>query len=105
MFLPIFCGISSEPRTITRPPNVPEPPKSVICPRCNTINSTVYKLDKRRCDICFCCCIPCGNSSPYVACSRCGHNLGGGTFSNCRKCDVGTVCKTAYCPNCGEKKN
>lgn len=102
--VPLLCSFSSTPSNIDPPESYPDPPQNVLCPRCNSLNDTVYKKDSKACNICFCCCLPCGSGNPYLACSRCGHNIGNIEIHRCRKCAVGTVCATDFCVNCGEKK-
>ncbi|ELA41956.1 uncharacterized protein VICG_00973 [Vittaforma corneae ATCC 50505] len=102
--VPVICSCVSNPRTVSIPEHYSDPARNVLCPRCNAINDTVYKVDRKRCYICFCCCIPCGHSNPYLACSRCGHNIGNIEIIRCRKCGVGTSCRSNFCPNCGERK-
>ncbi|KAM0680459.1 hypothetical protein GINT2_001519 [Glugoides intestinalis] len=102
--IPIVCSCPSVPKTVHTPSNYQDPPKNVLCPRCNTVNDTCYKVNKVRCEICFCCCIPCGKSNPYLACSRCNNCIGNIELYRCTRCHIGTTAKTRYCYNCGELK-
>lgn len=104
MICPICCSCNSHSKRISTPLNYSPAPNSVLCPICNDVIDTEYRKDKNRCDICFCCCIPCGSSDPYIACKRCGNSLGNVESFRCKSCDVATSYKSKFCPKCGARK-
>ncbi|CAD26536.1 hypothetical protein [Encephalitozoon cuniculi GB-M1] len=98
------CGCKSTPKKIDTPEGYPEPPKKILCPYCGTMADSEYRYDKYAFHICYISCIPCGSSSPYLACSSCRRNLGSIGDYRCHKCDVATTFDSNNCPNCGEEK-
>lgn len=104
MICPIVCGCPVRSKRISTPDSYSPPSPNVLCPVCNDIVDTEYRKDKTRCEICFCCCIPCGSSDPYLACSRCGHPLGTIESHRCKQCGIATTYNSRYCPKCGTRK-
>lgn len=104
MILPLVCSTVSDPVTIPTPPGREAPPSKVLCPTCNGITSSEFRKNHNRCEICFCLCLPCGSSYPYIACTSCHSNLSGNEVHNCSSCGVATTAIVDYCPNCGSRK-
>lgn len=104
VFVPILCNTVAIPKSVPTPEGSPEPPKNLLCPRCNAVSSTTYRKDLNRCDICFICAIPCKSGAPYLSCKSCGYNLGSSRIYCCSKCGIKSISKSNFCSSCGQKE-
>ncbi|KAI5148457.1 hypothetical protein ENBRE01_0338 [Enteropsectra breve] len=104
MVIPLICNSATNTKRVPTPDHYSTPPGNVICPNCNTQTDTEYKRDYHRCDICFCCCIPCGSSNAYLACTGCGLQVSTTEIFRCSSCKTATTFNSRFCPKCGSRK-